>query len=203
MNRWPSDDNRDYRAGPDAAGATRDREAPMRQGPLTEKAPMRQEPLIYCGSLRRRQSGPGGGPLFRSGFKFAADCAERPKELLARPGLTASIPAAQEWRSGQGCLSLRRAAGRRRPRGQSPHGLQTGIASDASAAQEWRSGQGCLSLRRAAGRRRPREPSSHGLLAGIASDASAAQEWRSGQRWLSLRRALTRAEAGPPSRRPR
>jgi hypothetical protein len=113
----------------------------MRRGPPRHRAGSNaaRSHSTYCGSLRRRQSGPGGGPLFRSRAQVSpANCRKGPLTPLS-PGLTAIFPAAREWRSGQGCLSLRRAAGRR-PTGQKPHGAappraeggwQMGIAAGA------------------------------------------------------------------------
>ena len=59
----------------------------MRRGPLvTEKAPMRQEPLDLQRSLRRRQSGPGGGPLFRFRIQDLRPKRRKLQRLLRSPG---------------------------------------------------------------------------------------------------------------------
>jgi hypothetical protein len=58
--------------------------------------------------------------------------------------------------------------GLRRPHGQSPHGLQGGVASDASGTR-WASER--LSVMIKAGLRRPHGQSPHGLQVGVASDA--------------------------------
>jgi hypothetical protein len=114
-----------YRAGPDAAGATRQRERLL----------MRQEPLNLLRFSSETLERAGRRPALSFSDLHSRFPCKTPKGELtpSSPGLTASIPAAQEWRSGQGCLSLRRActdgprftvaAGRRRPRGQSPYGL--------------------------------------------------------------------------------
>ena len=89
-----------YRAGPDAAGATRNREGSNAAG-ATHLLRFSSETLERAG---RRPA------LSFPGSSKRAIVPKRPNELLVRPGLTASIPAAQEWRSGQRWLSLRRAA---------------------------------------------------------------------------------------------
>jgi hypothetical protein len=76
------------RGGPDAAGATRKNET----GPNAAGATRH-----HCGSLRRRQSGPGGGPLRRSRTRTQVrpEACRLLKNSSGCPGLTASIPAAR------------------------------------------------------------------------------------------------------------
>jgi hypothetical protein len=102
IKRWPATDNRKYRAGPDAAGATRNRDGSNAAG-ATRSTAVSSETLERAGR-RPALSFPGS----RSGSIV-------PKGPMtpSSPGLTASFLRHQEWRSGQGCLSLRRASGDR------------------------------------------------------------------------------------------
>lgn len=86
--------------GPNAAGATR----------------------IYCGSLRRRQSGPGGGPLRRSRTKAAPSRCRRSVCLLSLPGTDGKLSCGTGATRRRGNSPLRCAAGRRRPRSRADSG---------------------------------------------------------------------------------
>jgi hypothetical protein len=113
IKRWPATDNRKYRAGPDAAGATRNRDGSNAAGATRSTA-------VSSETLERAGRRPAlSFPSSRSGSIV-------PKGPMtpSSPGLTAIFPAAPgvaKWTGmpvaspclrGQGCLP-RRAAGRR------------------------------------------------------------------------------------------
>ena len=123
------------RGGPDAAGATRKNEA----GPNAAGATRH-----HCGSLRRRQSGPGGGPLRRS-KTFRTQVRPEACRLLKNssccPGLTASIPAARgvEAASLRTCrFAFRAPSGRHRKRCLGGTSSRNGSLRTCRFAFSWR-----------------------------------------------------------------
>src|SRR5881628_3780943 len=88
-------------AAPDAAGATwKTRPAPMRQGPLE---------LLRLSSETSERAGRRPALTFLSS-RGANELPKLSNDSFCCPGLTASFPAAQEWRKRRGNSPLRRAA---------------------------------------------------------------------------------------------
>ena len=95
MKQCPPTHSAGDRGGPDAAGATRKNET----GPNAAGATRH-----HCDSLRRRQSGPGGGPLRRSRtFPDSSSAGSVPtaQELLMLPGTDGKHSCGTWSRSGE------------------------------------------------------------------------------------------------------